>query len=408
MSEQQSQNSPDDSEPATERQAELRAACQANVEAGRAPYAEVRIRTRGEVSWIIAQHPFWSCEYDEYTVKYTLIPQEIHVERVNLQGAWLADINLTDMNLRRADLSGANLVRANLSATDLVDADLSNADLGLSDLTGANLTWVNLSGAHLREVSLHNARMQFANLQGAGLARCDLRGTNLRNARMDSTTLLANVDIDSTTLLRDVVWNGAPLTSIDWSKVDHLGDEDRGPVSRELVKEHGRLQVDLDRYQGAARANQQLAVALRGQGITEAASRFAYRGQIFQRKVLLKKSHLLRWFGSLLLDLISGYGYRPGRTLFCYLLTISGFMVGFLLVTHGTSLFGLYEPASGHPLQWYEALVFSITSFHGRGFFPQGINLNDPVAILAAMEAVIGLFIEIIFIATFTQRFFAR
>jgi hypothetical protein len=116
----------------------------------------------------------------------------------------------------------------------------------------------------------------------------------------------------------------------------------------------------------------------------------------------------VRWFGSLVLDFISGYGYRPGRTLLCYLLTIFGFMVGYLLVTHSTPLFGLYEPTNGHPLQWYEALILSLASFHGRGFFPQGINLSDPVAILAAIEAVIGLFIEIIFIATFTQRFFAR
>src|SRR5215467_4311994 len=160
----------------SERQAELLAACQANLEAGRAPYAGVRIRTHGEVSWIIAQNPLWSGEYDEYTVKYKLIPEGIHVERINLKGAWLADINLTGMKLRRADLSGANLVRAILTDTDLVDSDLSSTDLGFSDLSGANLNWVDFSGAHLREVSLRNARLTFTNLQGTGLARCDLRG----------------------------------------------------------------------------------------------------------------------------------------------------------------------------------------------------------------------------------------
>jgi hypothetical protein len=43
---------------------------------------------------------------------------------------------------------------------------------------------------------------------------------------------------------------------------------------------------------------------------------------------------------------------------------------------------------------------------HGRGFFQPVQSLGDPVAILAAGEAVIGLLIEISFIATFTQRFF--
>jgi hypothetical protein len=52
-----------------------------------------------------------------------------------------------------------------------------------------------------------------------------------------------------------------------------------------------------------------------------------------------------------------------------------------------------------------------VTSFHGCGFFPGGspghsLTLDDPVTVLAAGEAIIGLLIEISFIATFTQRFF--
>lgn len=50
------------------------------------------------------------------------------------------------------------------------------------------------------------------------------------------------------------------------------------------------------------------------------------------------------------------------------------------------------------------ALVFCVTSFHGRCTFPGGLALDDPITALAALEAVIGLFIEMTFIATFTQR----
>ena len=32
-------------------------------------------------------------------------------------------------------------------------------------------------------------------------------------------------------------------------------------------------------------------------------------------------------------------------------------------------------------------------SFHGRGFFPRGIALDDPLIILAAFEALVGLLI---------------
>jgi hypothetical protein len=52
--------------------------------------------------------------------------------------------------------------------------------------------------------------------------------------------------------------------------------------------------------------------------------------------------------------------------------------------------------------------VLSISRFHGRGFFVSSISLGDNLARIAAGEAIIGLLIEIIFIATFTQRFFAR
>jgi hypothetical protein len=54
------------------------------------------------------------------------------------------------------------------------------------------------------------------------------------------------------------------------------------------------------------------------------------------------------------------------------------------------------------------ALVFSVTSFHGRGFFPGGIQLDDPITVLAASEAVVGLVIEVSLIAAFTQRFFGK
>lgn len=65
--------------------------------------------------------------------------------------------------------------------------------------------------------------------------------------------------------------------------------------------------------------------------------------------------------------------------------------------------FGMVD---GHAFNLTEAAVFSITSFHGRGFFPGALKLDDPVTVLATVEAIFGLFIEISFIATFTQRYF--
>jgi hypothetical protein len=68
----------------------------------------------------------------------------------------------------------------------------------------------------------------------------------------------------------------------------------------------------------------------------------------------------------------------------------------------------LLGPTQGHSFQPDGALVFSVTSFHGRGFFPENLNFESWVTRLAALEAATGLLSEISFIATFTQRFFAR
>jgi hypothetical protein len=60
---------------------------------------------------------------------------------------------------------------------------------------------------------------------------------------------------------------------------------------------------------------------------------------------------------------------------------------------------------TGPHLAWYEAVVVSLTAFHGRGFFAQQFSPGDPQALVAAVEAVVGLVVEVSLIATFTQRF---
>ncbi len=326
----------------------------------------------------MAEHG-WSGQEVEYTVKYELIPQGKTVERANLSGAWMAEIDLSGMLLRRADLRGANLVRANLSGIDLVDADLSGAHLGYSDLSGANLIWADLTGAHLREANLSNARLVFAMLHGARFARCDLRGAALQHARMDSGTMLGDVRLDAHTRLRDVAWNGASLTQIDWTQAPRLGDEEQ---ERFVKAEHGGKTAILPfRWEAAARTYQQLAVVLRDQGASDPAARFAYRAQALQRRVLRQQRHYLRAGGSWLLDLISGYGYKPMRSFITYLLVIGLFAVVYYLFGDNVS------PA----LSPVDALIFSVTSFHGRGFAPgESVTLHNPLTIFAAGEAVLG------------------
>ena len=135
---------------------------------------------------------------------------------------------------------------------------------------------------------------------------------------------------------------------------------------------------------------------LQAQGLHEEAARFTYRAQRLQRVVLLRQRKGGKYLFSGFLDLLSGYGFLPERSLFWYVLVI----VGFAFLYHTLGNLSLFPP---------DAFVYSLTSFHGRGFFPGLQNkpsLHSPLVMLAAVEAVVGLFIEISFIATFTQRFF--
>jgi len=210
--------------------------------------------------------------------------------------------------------------------------------------------------------------------------------------------------------LVDVQWGDANIAVIDWSTIQKLGNE---VLARRRKQDNGKIKgtsTRLSEHREAVRANRQLSVVLRNQGLNEEADHFAYRAQVLQRCVFrlqiyqsgtkLRRrtgaflSYLFSWF----LDLLSGYGYQPWKSILVYFIIIFGFMSLYLLNS---------RIASPH-LTWDEALVLSVSSFHGRGFFTQSVTLGDTYARIAATEAVMGLIVEVSFIATFTQRFFGR
>ncbi|HEX8033920.1 MAG TPA: pentapeptide repeat-containing protein, partial [Ktedonobacterales bacterium] len=201
---------PDDAEPSAERQTELRAAYAANVAAGKPPYADVHIRTRGELLWVLRERG-WSGEHDAYTVKYIIKPRGESYEPANFSGVNLSHVCLRDVYLRIADLSGANLVFADLRGAHLADANFSNADMGRINLSAAELRHANISGAHMREANLSGANAHYSNLEYTRLHRANLKGTVLHGARMDPATVLSDVTFDSHTWLGDVIWNGVSL-----------------------------------------------------------------------------------------------------------------------------------------------------------------------------------------------------
>jgi uncharacterized protein YjbI with pentapeptide repeats len=337
-----------------------------------------------------------------------------------LTGAILWMAKLENAHLGKAQLEGAFILGTNLKGATLGQAQLNNANLASCRLEGADLSEAQLVGANLTQARLSGANLSQARLEGADLSRAQLVGANLTRARLSGANLSDAVLGDEQLIgprLADVQWGDANLAAVDWSQVIMLRDEqwatwlhDGDRRDRKLIRSLGHevIRPKPDKananrlkpwaeFQVAVRANRQLAIALQTQGLNEVAAHFAYRALKLNRTVLWEQRKTGQYLFSLLLDLLAGYGYKPIRSLLAYLLIIFGFMCLFLLNA---------QFVAPH-LRWDEALVLSVSSFHGRGFFPQNIGLGDTFARLAAAEAVIGLFIEISFIATFTKRYFA-
>src|SRR5262249_13395004 len=334
------------------------------------------------------------------------------LDQAPLEGTVLLQTHLEDATLREARLEGANLHEAHLERATLRAAHLERADLREAHLEQADLLRVNLRDANLEAATLHGALLLGVHLEGANLYGAHLEGkrgvgdvvgdvapADLRGAFFDSGSNLRHATLGDDALgyvsLADVTWGGVNLAVVKWSRPGGLfgrraraallGDEREARRQMTRTGEVKDGERWLAGYEAAVRANRQLAVALRGQGLEEDGARFAYRAQTLERAVLRRQGRPGAYFFSLFLDLLAGYGYRPGRSVFAYLLMIFGFAATFYTLGQAESLH----------LSPLGSLILSITSFHGRGFFPGGVALDDPLTVLAAAEAIIGLVIEI-------------
>ena len=352
----------------------------------RYPFKDI-VLDRADVEWLLANYAdgrrFAEQSYQLLHKRSGLDLRGVDLRKVDLHGLPLQGVDLYNAHLEGTDLREVHLERANLSAAYLQDAYLYNAYL---------------EDAYLSEAHLEGADLRAAHLEGADLSEAHLEGGNLSGAFFTSVTNLKGIHFGNEksgfVLLAGVRWSDVDLSVVDWTQMNILGDEYQ---ARRREKDNGEAKDStacLEEYRTAVRANRQLAVALQGEGLNEEAARYAYRAQRLQRVVLRLQRKLGQYLFSWFLDLLVGYGYRPGRTLFWYLAIIFGFSIAYF--------------ASGN-LSPLEAFIFSLTSFHGRGFFPEStLFLHDARVILAAFEAVVGLLIEASLIATFTQRFIGK
>jgi uncharacterized protein YjbI with pentapeptide repeats len=358
------------------------------------PFKDIKLN-RADIEWLLATH-----ENGRGPVDWNDESQRER-EGLDLRGANLGqvDLHLLPLTRLRGGLPWEEWFQVTeeqrkMATVLMKGANLEGARLQGANLGGARLQGANLGGAQLQGAYLGIARLQRVNLFQAQLQRASLRAADLSGAGLGGVVLGNKQRIGPR--LADVHWGDTNLTILDWSLVSRLGDEWEAQQKQTSQGEVKGKRLRLNEFRAAVRANRQLAVVLRNQGLNEDAARFAYRAQLMQRKMLWHQGvrSLGQYFFSFFLDLLAGYGYKPWRSFLAYLLVIGIFAA-------------LYYHLSAH-LAWNEAIVISMTAFHGRGFFPDQFHPGDPQALVAALEAFVGLLIEVTFIATLTQRLFGK
>lgn len=403
-----------------ERQAYLaeRRAIKPDLEQGIYPFKDIKLN-RADVEWLLVTHMNGRGPVDWHEFRQHA-RAGLDLRGADLRGADLGHLPLAhmlgglsweerDRTPERREMAAIHLEGAILSWAHLEGAELYMAYLSRADLYKAHLEGASLRKAHLEGVSLRNAHLEgkylFPRKQGTRQnehSMDELPPADLRAAFFDSKTDLRNTslgdEVQGYVRLADVHWEGVNLGVVDWAPVKMLGDETRARRARDEEGNEKEKETRIHEYREAVRANRQLAVALQDQGLNEEAARFAYRAQLLQKDVQWRQGKLGAFLFSTFLDLLAGYGYKPLRSLVAYLLVIACFTVVYYFI--GQTV--------GPRLSPLGALVFSLTSFHGRGLFTGRIAVDDPITVLAAFEAVVGLAIEISFIATFTRRFFGK
>lgn len=274
----------------------------------------------------------------------------------------LKDTNLTEAHLERAALSHAHLERADLSHAHLNRAFLpfahmADAILDFAEFDGANLGSANLEKVSASNTSFQGAQIEQANLQSGTFWVANFRGASLWAAILTGA-LFWRTSFHRTCLLY-VQWTNATLLGIDWAHT-MLGEEYGASIGKfrdedDDTPQAKRLKEDtIYLHKQAEQALVQVGAVLRVQGHDQDADELAYRGKVMHRRILWLQRRYLSHFGALLLDLISGYGYKPFRSFITYVLMILGFACVYFAFRDNE------HPALTPP----DALIFSVTSFH--------------------------------------------
>ncbi|MEH1907639.1 pentapeptide repeat-containing protein [Nostoc sp.] len=131
-------------------------------------------------------------------------------QRLDLSNIDISGVDLIKANLERADFISSNLEGALLMQARLQNAEFYNANLRSVVLSEANLQKAYLSGTKLQQANLYKANLQGsflpgANLHLANLVEANLQGANLSGAKNLEQYQIERAIADRTTCLPDYI-----------------------------------------------------------------------------------------------------------------------------------------------------------------------------------------------------------
>ncbi|MBD2247558.1 pentapeptide repeat-containing protein [Nostoc sp. FACHB-888] len=118
-------------------------------------------------------------------------------QRLDLSNIDIRDANLIKANLERVDFIGSNLEGALLREARLQNAYFNGASLQWAVISETNLQKVDLSGANLQQANLYRANLQRSFLQGANLYMTNLSEAKLQGANLKAAKNLISHQIES-------------------------------------------------------------------------------------------------------------------------------------------------------------------------------------------------------------------
>jgi hypothetical protein len=259
------------------------------------------------------------------------------------------------------------------------------ADLGGVSLEGMNL-WssrfgdVNMKGARFARCAMGLSKFEGVYMRDAVFDHCDLHGcdftrTNLQRVRFERTALR--------------------FTTFTECEVD-IGSFAQGLEEERL----GKWALARDIYKA-------LRLNLNAGGDDAGAGWAVYRESVMLRRDMLARGRRAAWLGSVVLDVLWGYGQRPTRLLFfsilfCVLCAGGYFALGLRIGDQCLTGAGRPDPL-GH---FFECLYFSFVTFTTVGYgdlTPCGFS-----RVLAATQAFSGIFTMGLFVTANVRKLEGR